>query len=253
MRQATKRARLLAWIAVAAVGAALFVTSPAVADDDYATERQRMLEVIERHAQDAEPALQRRHLDPRVLEAMERVPRHEFVPEDKRELAYADRPLPIGHSQTISQPFIVALMSDMVRPEPGDHMLEIGTGSGYQAAVLAQLVERVDTVEIIPDLAQGAAETLKRLGYNNVDVHEADGYYGWPDEAPYDGIIVTAAASSVPPPLIEQLRPGGRLVIPVGGAFALQHLMLVEKQGDGSITSRQTLPVAFVPLTRADD
>jgi protein-L-isoaspartate(D-aspartate) O-methyltransferase len=169
------------------------------------------------------------------------------VPEDQRAYAYDDRPLPIGHGQTISQPFIVALMTDMLDLAAGDVVLEIGTGSGYQAAVLAALVDEVHTIEIIPELAERAAAALE--GYENVETYIGDGYYGVAAAAPFDAIVVTAAASHVPPPLIAQLEPGGRMVIPVGGAFALQHLMLIEKDADGQVRSRQTLPVAFVPLT----
>jgi protein-L-isoaspartate(D-aspartate) O-methyltransferase len=157
--------------------------------------------------------------------------------------------LPIGHGQTISQPYIVALMTDLMQLEPDDVVLEIGTGSGYQAAVLAELAKSVFSIEIVEPLGKSAAERLRRLGYRRVDVKVADGYYGWAEHAPFDGIMVTAAASHVPPPLVRQLKPGGRMVIPVGTAFLTQHLMLVEKRRDGSVVSRQILPVQFVPLT----
>jgi protein-L-isoaspartate(D-aspartate) O-methyltransferase len=184
-----------------------------------------------------------------VLAVLGRVPRHEFVPEDMRGDAYADRPLPIGFGQTISQPYIVALMTELLAVQPDDVVLEIGTGSGYQAAVLAELARQVYSVEIVPQLATTAAERLSRLGYDNAVVRTGDGYAGWPEAAPFDGIIVTAAASHVPPPLIAQLRPGAKMVIPVGGPFFVQHLMLIEKQADGTVRSRQVLPVRFVPLT----
>ena len=219
-------------------------------DERYADARARMIQTIEAHARSATDALGREHIDPRVLAVMNEVPRHAFVSERYADQAYDDRPLPIGHGQTISQPFIVALMTDLLQVGPDDVVLEVGTGSGYQAAVLAHLVQEVHTIEIIPELAASAEERLGRLGYANVHTHTGDGYYGVPGPAPYDGIVVTAAAHQVPPPLIQQLRPGGRMVIPVGGGFALQHLMLVEKAADGSVRTRQTLPVRFVPLTR---
>ncbi|HSV59581.1 MAG TPA: protein-L-isoaspartate(D-aspartate) O-methyltransferase [Variovorax sp.] len=188
-------------------------------------------------------------LDERVMGVMGKVPRHEFVPADQRGLAYENRPLPIGHGQTISQPYIVALMTDLARSQPGHKVLEVGTGSGYQAAVMAQLAAAVYTVEIIEPLGQAATQRLRELGYDNVRVRLGDGYHGWEEHAPYDAILVTAAASHVPPPLIRQLKPGGRMVIPVGPAFMVQQLMLVEKNRDGTVSTRQILPVAFVPLT----
>jgi protein-L-isoaspartate(D-aspartate) O-methyltransferase len=208
-----------------------------------------MVEEIRRDVVDTREWIDREALDPRVMAAVEATPRHLFVPEALVSQAYENRPLPIGHGQTISQPYIVALMTDLVDPQPGHRVLEVGTGSGYQAAVLSPLVETVCTVEIIPDLAAGAAERLERLGYGNVRTRTGDGYYGWPEAAPFDGIVVTAVAGQVPPPLIEQLRPGGRMVIPVGHRFGTQFLMLVEKAADGGITARQMLPVRFVPLT----
>jgi protein-L-isoaspartate(D-aspartate) O-methyltransferase len=236
-----------------ALSAALVVTLPGAvppADDDYAEPRARMVEVIEHHARGISSTLDRRSLAARVLEVMRTVPRHAFVPEGSRRRAYADRPLPIGYGQTISQPFIVALMTHLLDVEPDDAVLEVGTGSGYQAAVLSPLAARVCSIEIIPELGHSAAERLQRLGYDNVRTRVGDGYYGWQDCGPFDGIVVTAAASHVPPPLIRQLKPGGRIAIPVGGPFATQQLMLVEKDADGRITTRQLLPVRFVPLTR---
>jgi protein-L-isoaspartate(D-aspartate) O-methyltransferase len=212
--------------------------------------RARMVEIIRDHARrGVEDTLGRAAIDEAVLAVMADLPRHHFVPEDLRASAYDDRPLPIGWGQTISQPFIVALMTDMLRIGPDSVVLEIGTGSGYQAAVLARLTRRVHTVEIVPGLALRAEATLGRLGFTSVEVRAADGYYGWPEAAPFDGIMVTAAATHVPPPLVAQLRPGARMVIPVGGVFALQHLLLLEKLADGGVRSRQTLPVRFVPLT----
>jgi protein-L-isoaspartate(D-aspartate) O-methyltransferase len=214
--------------------------------------REAMVATVEDHARHAGGALEgRAGIDPRVLAVMLRVPRHAFVPAEQAARAYEDRPLPIGHGQTISQPFVVALMTDLLRPAPGHVVLEVGTGSGYQAAVLAELVRRVHTVEIIPPLADQAERRLRALGYRDVAVHRGDGYHGLPEAAPFDGIVVTAAAAGgIPPPLLDQLRPGGRMAIPVGGGFALQHLVLVDKAPDGKVRTRQTLPVAFVPLVR---
>lgn len=188
-------------------------------------------------------------LSPRVMQAMREVPRERFVPEEMRSLAFRNGPVPIGHGQTISQPYIVALMTDLLEPEPQDVILEVGTGSGYQAAVLSRLVERVYSLEIIEPLALEARRRLAELGYDNVEVRHADGYAGLPEHAPYDGIIVTAAAPFVPPPLIEQLKPSARLVIPVGQPGWSQTLKVVEKRPDGRIHERDVLDVAFVPLT----
>ena len=188
-------------------------------------------------------------LDPRVLEAVKQVPRHAFVPGYEADYAYDNGPLPIGYGQTISQPFIVALMSDMLQTKPQHVVLEVGCGSGYQSAVLSRLVKQVYSLEIVPELAQAAQERLTHLGYANVTVQHGDGYHGWPEHAPFDGIIVTAAAPEIPPPLIEQLKPGGRLVIPVGQPYGRQELMLVEKNAAGEVSLHNMLPVAFVPLT----
>lgn len=187
--------------------------------------------------------------DPDVLAAMRAVPRHEFVPAQHQPAAYDDRPLPIGHGQTISQPHVVAFMTQELELEPDFAVFEVGTGSGYQAAVLAEIVETVHTIEIIEPLATSARERLARLGYENVIVHQGDGYYGWEEAAPYDAIIVTAAAGHIPPPLLGQLAPGGRMIIPVGPVHAVQHLIRVEKDADGNITTEQLLPVRFVPMT----
>lgn len=184
-----------------------------------------------------------------VLRALGDVPRHEFVPPEQRKHAYANRPLPIGYGQTISQPYIVALMTDLVEPEPDDVVLEVGTGSGYQAAILAGLVDRVYTIEIVPELAREVEDRLERLGYDNVETRLGDGYYGWEEHAPFDAIVVTAAPSHVPPPLIEQLARGGRMVIPVGGRFTTQQLLLIEKTADDEVITRQVASVRFVPLT----
>lgn len=213
--------------------------------------QEDMLRDIEREVAYTRHEIGRDAFAPRVMAAMAAVPREKFVPESGRHLAFANGPLPIGHGQTISQPYIVALMTDLLAPRPQDSILEIGTGSGYQAAVLAQLVRQVHSVEIIAALATAAGQRLGRLGYDNVSVRHADGYHGWPEHAPYDGIIVTAAAPRVPPPLVEQLKPGARLVIPVGLPGSVQELQVVEKHADGAIATRNILLVAFVPLTRA--
>jgi protein-L-isoaspartate(D-aspartate) O-methyltransferase len=186
-----------------------------------------------------------------VLAAMGKVPRHEFVKTSDREEAYADQPLPIGYGQTISQPYIVALMTQLLDLKPGQRALEIGTGSGYQAAVLAEIIDDVFTIEIVEPLGQSAAERLKRLGYSKIRVKVADGYFGWAEHGPFDAIIVTAAADHVPPPLLEQLKPGGRMAIPVGGTWQTQNLLLVTKNADGKVRTENIAAVAFVPLTRA--
>jgi protein-L-isoaspartate(D-aspartate) O-methyltransferase len=186
--------------------------------------------------------------DPAILEAMRKVPRHEFVPEDLQDLAYADTPLPIGYGQTISQPYIVALMTQSLQPSPGQKVLEIGTGSGYQAAILAEIGVDVYTVEIIPELAAQAAERLERLGYGNIHMRNADGYFGWEEHAPFDAVMVTAAPDHLPQPLAEQLVEGGRLVIPIGPVGFLQTLWLFEKSG-GEMNATNLGGVTFVPLT----
>ncbi len=178
------------------------------------------------------------------------VERHEFVPARQQPFAYENRPLPIGHGQTISQPYIVALMTDLIKLESDDVVLEIGTGSGYQAAILAKLVTHVYSIEIIEALADEATAHLSRLGYDNVTTKLGDGYHGLEEHAPFDAIVVTAASSHVPPPLIQQLRPGGRMIIPVGGRFATQQLLLLEKTNDDEVITRQIAAVRFVPLTR---
>jgi protein-L-isoaspartate(D-aspartate) O-methyltransferase len=180
---------------------------------------------------------------------MRAVPRHEFVPAERRGRAYANRPLPIGHGQTISQPYIVAYMTEVLDPDADDRVLEVGTGSAYQAAVLAEIVDEVYTIEIIEPLARSARRRIERLGYDNVSVRQGDGYFGWPEHAPYDAIIVTAAAGHIPSPLVEQLKSGGRMVIPVGPVYAVQTLILVTKDEAGEVSTEQLLPVRFVPMT----
>ncbi len=188
-------------------------------------------------------------LDEEVMASLGTVERHEFVPARQQPFAYENRPLPIGHGQTISQPYIVALMTDLIKLDSDDVVLEIGTGSGYQAAILAKLVKHVYSIEIIEALADESAARLKRLGYDNVTTILADGYYGWEAHAPFDAIIVTAAASHVPPPLVQQLAPGGRMIIPIGGRFMTQQLLLLEKTDDDEVITRQVAAVRFVPLT----
>jgi protein-L-isoaspartate(D-aspartate) O-methyltransferase len=242
--------RIPIWLAVALT---LLPAGAVVADPDYPEARERMVETIRSLAESDRAPLGSVGIDQSVLAVMQQVPRHEFVPEEVREEAYENRPLPIGYGQTISQPYIVALMTDLLDPDKGDIVLEVGTGSGYQAAVLAPLVDRVSTIEIVRPLAERAAKRLDALGYDNVTVRQGDGYYGWRDHAPYDGIIVTAAASHIPPPLIDQLKPDGRMIIPVGPAFMAQNLILVEKDGQGQVHTRVLLPVAFVPLVGASN
>ena len=208
-----------------------------------------MLEEIAEQARETGAQTGRARFADRVMKALGSVPRNRFVPDAEQPWAYENRPLPIGHAQTISQPYIVALMTDLLNPKPADVVLEVGTGSGYQAAVLAALVSRVYSIEIVEPLGRQAERTLRELGYANVLVRIGDGYQGWPEAAPFDSVIVTAAAHEVPKPLVDQLKPGGRLVIPVGGGFS-QDLMIVEKNADGSTLTRTLLPVRFVPLTR---
>jgi protein-L-isoaspartate(D-aspartate) O-methyltransferase len=212
-------------------------------------EMQRMLNDIEMEIHLTRHLIGKNSFDDRVMSAMKQVPRHEFLPPDLRYCAYDNGPAPIGSGQTISQPYIVALMSDLLNTKPSDIILEIGTGSGYQAAILSQLAQQVYSIEIIEELADTARKRLSRLGYDNVEVRNNDGYFGWPEHAPYDGIIVTAAAPHIPPSLIDQLRPGARLVIPVGLPYSYQELMVVEKKANGEIETQKVLGVSFVPLT----
>ncbi len=186
--------------------------------------------------------------DSATLAALRSLPRHAFVPNDLQALAYGDHPLPIGYGQTISQPYIVAFMTELLHPQPGMKVLEVGTGSGYQAGVLATVGAEVFTVEIVAALADAARRRLARLGIANVTVRHADGHYGWPEQAPYDAVIVTAAAGYIPPELVRQLRPGGRMIIPVGSVYGTQHLILVERDHTGAVRTEQLLPVRFVPM-----
>jgi protein-L-isoaspartate(D-aspartate) O-methyltransferase len=233
-----------------ALGVFLFFSFPLPSQGgEYDAERRKMVDVVIADAADTASYSGRAAFSPGVIAAMGKVERHRFVPSWLSGLAYHNRPLPIGYGQTISQPFIVALMTDMMKVKPGDKVLEIGTGSGYQAAILAEMAGSVYTIEIIEALGNEAGERLASLGYRNVKARVGDGYYGWPEAGQFDAIMVTAAASHVPPPLLKQLKAGGRMVIPLGTQFMTQYLMLVEKHMDGSVTTRQILPVRFVPLT----
>jgi protein-L-isoaspartate(D-aspartate) O-methyltransferase len=223
----------------------------AASQDAFQAQRARMVAEIAGMARATAAETSRPSFAPGVMAAMSKVERHRLVPPDQVPYAYENRPLPIGHGQTISQPYIVALMTDLLVPKAGDTVLEIGTGSGYQAAVLAELVAKVHTIEIVEPIGKRAATDLAALGYRNIATRIGDGYNGWPEAAPFDGILVTAAAPYVPKPLLEQLKPGGRLVIPVGAQWQVQDLQVIEKKTDGSTVTRRTIPVRFVPLTRS--
>jgi protein-L-isoaspartate(D-aspartate) O-methyltransferase len=224
------------------IAAGLCAGEPSPADP-FATERLRMVE---------EDIAGRDVTDDATLQAMRRVPRHRFVSQEYQARAYADRPLPIGHGQTISQPYIVGYMTEQIQPRPGQRVLEIGTGSGYQAAVLAQIVGEVYTIEIVAPLGERARQLdLDELKLTNVKVRSGDGFHGWAEAAPFDAIVVTAAAETIPPPLLQQLKDGGRMIIPVGPALGSQHLVLVTKE-DGKVRTRTLMPVRFVPFTRAE-
>jgi len=210
---------------------------------------RKMLQTIDKEARLTAPLTGRLKFDPQVMEALEQVPRDAFVPPELLDQAFVNGPLPIGQGQTISQPYIVALMTDLLVPQPEQIILEIGTGSGYQSAILAQLVKQVYSLEIIPSLAAQAAKLLSRLGYHNIEVRTGDGHSGCPEHAPFDGIIVTAAATHLPPALLDQLKPGGRLVIPIGLPYMPQELLLVKKDLEGKIQTKEILGVAFVPMT----
>ncbi len=227
---------------------ALMLVASAAEADEYMKLRNDLIKEVKNWASLAKDS-EDGQFDDSVIEALRTVKRHKFVPRGQRPYAYENRPLPIGHGQTISQPYVVALMTDVIRPDPDDVVLEIGTGSGYQAAILAKIVKHVYTIEIIEPLYESATELLASRGFENVTTKLGDGYFGWEEHAPYDGIVVTAAASHVPPPLIEQLKPGGFLVIPVGGRFVTQQLLLIEKTPDAELITRQMGAVRFVPLT----
>lgn len=226
----------------------IYLNQPAIADE-YVQQRQEMIEEIQDDVFSTIKYIKKLSFNKDVMKAMESVHRHKFVPEHLVSMAYLNRPLPIGYGQTISQPYVVALMTDLLQPQSGHSVLEIGTGSGYQAAVLSRLVKEVYSIEIIDELSKVTTRRLSKLGYENIHTQIADGYNGWPELAPFDSIIVTAAISHVPPPLIKQLKNGGRMVIPVGTRFQTQYLTLVEKDKSGNVSSRQILPVTFVPFT----
>ncbi len=228
--------------------------SPESKADERAKEREKMLRLIEAEVAETAHWLGKKKLDPRVTEALARVPRHAFVPRMETAYAYDNQPLPIGYGQTISQPYIVAVMSDQAGIGPGARVLEVGTGSGYQAAVLAEMGAEVWTIEALPELAEEAAGRLKAAGYDQVHCRQGDGARGWPEQAPFDAILVTAAATAIPPALIDQLKRGGHMIIPVGAPDSLfrfgasQRLLRIDKAADGTISEKVILPVAFVPL-----
>jgi protein-L-isoaspartate(D-aspartate) O-methyltransferase len=241
--------RLMAILLSALFLLAVTYAGPSAAQDRHSAQRARMVADIAAMARETGGATGRPSLSEAVMTVMARVPRHRFVPPLQQAFAYENRALPIGEGQTISQPFVVALMTDLLDPKPGHTVLEVGTGSGYQAAVLAELVAKVYTIEIVEPLGRRAMQLLDELGYRNIEVRIGDGYNGWPEAARFDSIVVTAAPTEIPTPLIDQLKRGGRMVIP-GGASDMQYLLLVEKRPDGTITTRRTLPVRFVPFTR---
>lgn len=217
--------------------------------DYYEKARKEMVTVIQKEVESTKGYLGRERLGDNVIDAMGRVKRHAFVPLYSQLYAYKNRPLPIGYAQTISQPYIVAVMTDLLDLKTSDRVLEIGTGSGYQAAVLAEIVKEVYTIEVISALGISAEKRLEKLGYKNIKTRIDDGYYGWKEHAPYDAIIVTAAAGNIPPALFQQLKPGGKMIIPVSSFSQVQHLVLINKDENGTMSTRQILPVRFVPLT----
>ena|SRR5690606_9706448 len=227
--------------AIYLLGIFLFIACPPKGQEDYRKERERMV-----RQQIAARGIQ----DKATLDAMRKVERHKLVPDNMKQYAYEDSPLPIGNDQTISQPYIVALTTEQIRPRPGMKVLDVGTGSGYQAAVLAEIVDEVYSIEIVEELATRAKKNLAEMGYDNIHVKAGDGYHGWEEHAPFDAIVVAAAPTSIPQPLLDQLKEGGRLVIPVGATPENQHLRLVEKTKNGKIRERNLLPVRFVPFTR---
>lgn len=241
-----KRSYILSSLLLA-LGLVLEASAKDPAETEFRLLRERMVKEQISDAPDYRDPVK----NPRVLTAMRTVPRHLFVEKKLQSAAYGDFPLPIGYGQTISQPYIVALMTEMLEVRPEHKVLEVGAGSGYQAAVLSLLVKEVYTIEIVEALALQAEERLKRLQYGNLSVRVGDGYHGWEEAAPFDRIIVTCAASLVPPPLLKQLKPGGKMCIPVGAAYSVQYLTMVEKSETGSITMRKSIPVRFVPLTRS--
>ncbi len=244
-----KRCLVLFLVAILLSVPAIPVFASGAESDSYRLQRAGMVKEIEDELSFTSERIGKKALSQCVLDAMLNVPRHEFVPEHLTRYAYENRPLPIGHGQTISQPFVVGIMTDLLNVGKGSVVLEVGTGSGYQAAILAYCVKQVYSIEIIKGLGEEAKARLQRLGYENVEVRIGDGYQGWKEHAPFDAIIVTAAAAHIPPPLIEELKPGGRMVIPIGEPYTTQYLTLVEKDREGKINTKRLLPVAFVPLT----
>lgn len=238
-------------VMLAVIWAVIGTPEVAVGDEnrDYKAMRDRLVNEIKHDIYRTRHYIGVDELDPAVLQAIGKVERHEFVPDELRDEAYANHPLPIGSGQTISQPYIVALMTQLLEVDGSARVLEVGTGSGYQAAVLGEIVDEVYTIEIVETLAERAEANLSRLGYDNVHVRHGDGMLGWPEHAPFDGIIVTAAGLEIPRTLIDQLATGGRMVMPVGGQLETQQLMVVTKNEDGSVTERATIPVRFVPIT----
>jgi protein-L-isoaspartate(D-aspartate) O-methyltransferase len=220
---------------------------------EYAAQHEALILEIEANVERTRGYLGKSALDSRVMDAMATVPRHEFVPAPLREIAYDNRPLPIGYGQTISQPYIVAIMTDLLDLPAGCTALDIGTGSGYQAAILAEICETVYTIEIVEPLGQEARARLERLGYQNVRSRIGDGFFGWPEAAPFDAIVVAAVADELPLPLVEQIKPGGRMIIPIGTRLSGQDLILVTKNSAGETSTRSILPVIFVPLTGDHD
>jgi protein-L-isoaspartate(D-aspartate) O-methyltransferase len=228
---------VLAWLGMSAADA-----------QDHTAQRARLVADIDQMYAETRAETGLAAMAPRVRAAIGKVERHRLIPQDQAHLAYRNHPLPIGHSQTISQPYIVALSTDLLAPEPGHVVLEVGTGSGYQAAVLAEIVKQVYTIEIVEPLGRAAESRLAALGYKNVEVRIGDGYKGWPEKGPFDGIVVTAAAPRVPQALVDQLKPGGRMVIPIGERWEVQQLLLITRRADGTVQQKNVLPVRFVPL-----
>jgi protein-L-isoaspartate(D-aspartate) O-methyltransferase len=238
------------WLSALALGVpGMTACAPPADHERFAAARARLVDKIERDVERTSDYLGTDRLDPAVTRAMRSVPREQFMPSQLWPRAYDDTPLPIGGGQTISQPYIVAVMSHLLGVGAGSKVYELGTGSGYQAAVLGAMGIEVYSVEIVPELAERAAGTLARLGYDQIHVRTGDGYLGWPDAAPFDAIVVTAAHPRIPQPLVEQLVVGGRMVMPVGAVHDIQQLMVLTKQPDGSLEQRTTLPVRFVPIT----
>ena len=228
---------MLAWLGMSAADA-----------QDFTAQRARMVAEIDQMYAETRAETGLAAMAPRVRAAIAKVERHRLIPQDQAHLAYRNHPLPIGHSQTISQPYIVALSTDLLAPEPAQVVLEVGTGSGYQAAVLAEIVRQVYTIEIVEPLGRAAESRLAALGYKNIEVRIGDGYKGWPEKGPFDGIVVTAAAPRVPQALVDQLKPGGRMVIPIGERWEVQQLLLIVRKADGTLEQKNVLPVRFVPL-----